>query len=154
MCAHAHKQKRGRGRERILSRLHAVSTEPDTDLDLMALSLWPEPRSVVGCLTEWTTQAPQDCVASILNYSLVRAYCKRLLWSLGSGCEAHSMAYIHWASKPFCFAIKSKNKAFFTRVSEIFLLFWALALLTGWLSFLGFVALPKGSFPPFTSPAS
>ena len=32
------------------------SAEPDAGLDLMVLKSWPEPKSRVGCLTDWGTQ--------------------------------------------------------------------------------------------------
>ena len=45
-----------RGRDRIPGRLRAVSTEPDVGLNSRTVRSWPEPRSRVRCLTNWTTQ--------------------------------------------------------------------------------------------------
>ena len=47
-----------REKGRILSRLHA-SVVPNSGLGLITLRSWPEPKSRVGGLTGWTTQAPQ-----------------------------------------------------------------------------------------------
>ena len=43
---------RGRGREGILSRIRAVSAEPDLGLPLRSRETTPEPKSRVGCSTE------------------------------------------------------------------------------------------------------
>ena len=47
-----------RGGERIPSSLHTVSTSPTWDLIPWTVRSWPEPKSRVGRLTDWATQAP------------------------------------------------------------------------------------------------
>ena len=52
-------REQGRGRERIPSKLHAVSAEPDVGLDLtnQTMRSGPEPKSRVRCFTDRAIQA-------------------------------------------------------------------------------------------------
>ena len=57
VCVHSGERgSKRRGRERISDSV--VSVKPDTGLHLMTLRSWSEPKSKVGCLNNWATQAP------------------------------------------------------------------------------------------------
>ena len=49
-----------RERERIPTRLHIASAEPDAGLKLTTVGSRHELKSGVGCLTDWATQPPPD----------------------------------------------------------------------------------------------
>ena len=53
-------RERQRERGRMPSRLCAVSAEPDWGSNSRTIRSWPEPKSEVGHLTNWATQAPAN----------------------------------------------------------------------------------------------
>ena len=52
------------------SRLWAISPEPDAGLEFMDREIVT--RAEVGCLTDWATQAPQQWLLFLINYSLFK----------------------------------------------------------------------------------
>ena len=60
--AHVHKLGRGRerGGERESKAGSTLTVEPHVGLSPMTVISWPEPKSRVGCLTNWANQVPPD----------------------------------------------------------------------------------------------
>ena len=59
VCIHKWRRGRERGRERIPSRLRVVSAEPTWGSMPWTVRSRPETKPRVGCLTDWSTQAPR-----------------------------------------------------------------------------------------------
>ena len=74
------------GRQRIPSRLHAVSTEPDVSSNSQTMRSWPEPKPRVRRLTNWATQVP-------LYYLLFNFLFH--LWHFHYGFSLGNFSYIH-----------------------------------------------------------
>lgn len=96
----------------------------------MALTLDCEPSPSWGngeAALSW------DCVPYLLIHILGRPVVEGsvFLWDGQVALSGFSLG--QWCSELFVFAIQGRYKAFITWVSEIFLLFWMVALLTGWL---------------------
>ena len=77
-------RERERGRERIPSRLHTVSEEPNSGLEFIYREITTEPKSRVRCLTDWNTQAPQPLLHFLSNLEDTRAIAllREMVWSL------------------------------------------------------------------------
>ena len=53
-----------------------LSMEHNAGLDLMTMRSWPEPKSRVGCSTDWVTQAPQHMIIFISAGNMIYHFLK------------------------------------------------------------------------------